>query len=56
MRPKKRGYNRDTPMELVRDYKVFAIACEGIKTEPRYFNVFQYVSGKIKVDVIENQI
>ena len=51
---KKRGYVRDTPVELVRDYKVFAIACEGGKREPEYFNRFQYLSGKIKVDVIEN--
>ena len=51
---KKRGYVRDTPIELVRDYKVFAIACEGGKREPEYFNLFQYLSSKIKVDVIEN--
>lgn len=53
---KKRGYNRDTPLEYVRDYKLFAIACEGEKTEPRYFNVFQYASAKVKVDVIENYV
>ncbi|HUW93666.1 MAG TPA: RloB family protein [Bacteroidales bacterium] len=51
---KKRGYKRDTPLGLVRDYKLFAIACEGGKREPDYFNVFQYLSRKIKVDVIEN--
>lgn len=53
---KKRGYNRDTPVELVRDYKLFAIACEGGKREPGYFNVFQHLSKKIKVDVIENYV
>jgi hypothetical protein len=53
---KKRGYKRDTPVELVRDYKLFAIACEGGKREPGYFNVFQYLSSKIKVDVIENYV
>lgn len=53
---KKRGYNRETPVELVRDYKLFAIACEGGKREPRYFNVFQHLSKKIKVDVIENYV
>lgn len=53
---KKRGYNRDTPVELVRDYKVFAIACEGGVREPQYFNVFQYLSKKIKVDIIEHSV
>ena len=53
---KKRGYNRDTPVELVRDYKLFAVACEGGKREPGYFNVFQHLSSKIKVDVIENYV
>lgn len=53
---KKRGYNRDTPIELVRDYKVFAIACEGGVREPQYFNVFQYLSSKIKVDIIEHSV
>jgi len=53
---KKRGYKRDTPVELVRDYKLFAIACEGGKREPGYFNVFQHLSSKIKVDLIENYV
>lgn len=53
---KKRGYNRDTPIDLVRYYKLFAIACEGGKREPAYFNIFQYMSSKIKVDVIENYV
>jgi len=53
---KKRGYKRDTPLELVRDYKLFAIACEGGKREPGYFNVFQHLSRRIKVDVIENYV
>lgn len=56
MSHKKRGYRRDTPLELVRDYKLFAIACEGGKREPAYFNIFQYLSRKIKVDVIENYV
>jgi|SRR5690554_3820545 len=51
---KKRGYNRDTPKELLRDYKLFAIACEGSKREPEYFNLFRYMSPKIKVDIIED--
>ena len=52
----RRGYNRDTPIELVRDYKLFAIACEGGKREPDYFKKFQHLSKKIKVDVIETCI
>jgi hypothetical protein len=52
--PKKRGYNRDTPTNLVRDYKLFAIACEGSKTEPAYFNIFRHISSKIAVDIIED--
>lgn len=53
---KQRGYKRDIPIELVKDYKLFAIACEGSKREPEYFNVFQYISRKIKVDVIDTII
>lgn len=53
---KKRGYQRDVPAELVRDYKLFAIVCEGSKREPQYFNVFQYLSTKIKVDIIEQHV
>lgn len=51
---KKRGYKRETPQELVKDYKLFAIACEGQKREPEYFKVFRYFSQKIAVDVIED--
>lgn len=54
---KNRGYKyqRDTPDELVRDYKLFAIACEGSVREPQYFKLFQYLSKKIKVDIIEEK-
>lgn len=51
---KKRGYKRETPVELVRDYKLFAIACEGSKREPEYFRVLRYISKKIAVDIIED--
>lgn len=51
---KKRGYTRDVPLELVRDYKLFAIACEGSKREPDYFKILRYLSKKIAVDVIED--
>lgn len=53
MMRKKRGYKRETPENLVRDYKLFAIACEGSKREPDYFKVFRHFSNKIAVDVIE---
>ncbi len=53
MTRKKRGYKRETPMDLVRDYKLFAIACEGGKREPEYFRIFRFLSRKIAIDVIE---
>lgn len=53
---KKRGYNRDVPVELVKDYKLFAIACEGNKREPDYFNVFRHISKRIAVDIIEDVV
>jgi hypothetical protein len=53
MMRKKRGYKRETPTTLYRDYKLFAIATEGYKTEPNYFKLFGYMSSKIKVDLIE---
>ncbi len=53
---KQRGYQRDVAIELVRDYKLFAIACEGSVREPEYFGVFEYLSKKIKVDVIEEHL
>ncbi|WMJ72246.1 RloB family protein [Cytophagaceae bacterium ABcell3] len=54
MKRKKRGYKRDIPQELMRDYKLFAIACEGYKREPEYFKVFPYLSRRIAVDIIED--
>jgi hypothetical protein len=51
---KKRAYKRETPIALVRDYKLFAIACEGGKREPEYFKIFRFLSKKIAVDVIED--
>jgi hypothetical protein len=50
---KKRGYNRNIPLVPLRDYRLFAIACEGNKTEPQYFDLFSYMSRKIKVDIID---
>jgi len=53
---KKRGYSRDLPQELVRDYRLFAIACEGGKREPDYFKLFEHFSKRVKVDVIEKKV
>lgn len=53
---KKRGYSRDLPQELVRDYRLFAIACEGGKREPEYFKLFEHFSSRVKVDVIEKKV
>lgn len=53
MMRKKRGYKRETPVQLLRDYKLFAIACEGGKREPDYFKLFQHISRRITVDIIE---
>jgi len=52
----KRGYTREVPVELLRDYKLFAIACEGGVREPAYFKLFSYMSRKVTVDVIEEVI
>ena len=54
MMPKKRGYKRELPTNLVRDYKLFAIACEGGKREPNYFRLFEYMSDRITIDIIED--
>lgn len=53
---KKRGYSRETPKELLRDYKLFAIACEGGKREPEYFNLLKFISGRVSVDVIGDSV
>jgi hypothetical protein len=53
---KKRGYDRNIPTKLVRDYKLFAIVSEGSKTEPHYFDLFKLISDRIKVDLIEEEI
>ncbi|SHE99871.1 RloB family protein [Chryseobacterium takakiae] len=53
---KKRGYKRETQKDLLRDYKLFAIACEGGKREPQYFRLFEFLSTRIKVDIIEEKV
>lgn len=47
-----RGYSRNVPQEKVRDYSLFAIACEGSEREPDYFRLFDGIDN-IKVDIIE---
>ena len=50
---KVRGYTRDVTQEKVRDYSLFAIACEGTVTEPGYFRPFDGIN-RVKVDIIED--
>lgn len=50
---KVRGYTRDVSQEKVRDYSLFAIACEGTEREPDYFRLFDGID-RIKVDIIED--
>ena len=49
---KVRGYTREVPQDKVRDYSLFAIACEGTEREPEYFKPFDGID-RIKVDIIE---
>ncbi|MGJ1192483.1 RloB family protein [Sphingobacterium siyangense] len=53
MGPKSRGYNKDLPKKLLRDYKLFAISCEGGKRERDYFKLCELISNRVKVDIIE---
>lgn len=54
MKKKKRSYKREKDPALLRDYKLFAVACEGSKREPAYFNLFKHMSRRITVDIIED--
>lgn len=49
---KVRGYTREVTQDKVRDYRLFAIACEGTVTEPGYFRPFDGIN-RVKVDIIE---
>lgn len=46
----KRGYKR--LVEKKRDYRLFAIACEGSVRERDYFECFEVLSSRISVDLI----
>lgn len=50
---KVRGYTREVTQDKVRDYRLFAIACEGTVTEPGYFRPFDGIN-RVKVDIIED--
>lgn len=52
---KVRGYNKEEITPKVRDYSLFAIACEGTEREPEYFRPFNGID-RIKVDIIQNKI
>lgn len=52
----KRGYTRIIPEgELKRDYRLFAIACEGSKREKDYFKMFEGISSRVIVEYIEDE-
>lgn len=50
MERRKRGYNRVVSKQ--RDYRLFAIACEGSVRERDYFECFEVLSSRISVDLI----
>lgn len=51
----KRGYVREIPSdELKRDYRLFAIACEGSKREKEYFQQLEGISKRVVVEYIED--
>ena len=53
---KKRGYVREIPTdELKRDYRLFAIACEGSKRDKEYFQQFEGISRRVIVEYIEDE-
>lgn len=52
----KRGYVREIPSdELKRDYRLFAIACEGSKREREYFQQLECISQRVVVEYIEDE-
>ena len=51
---KVRGYTREVTQDKVRDYSLFAIACEGSVTEPGYFRPFDGIN-RVKVDIIQDE-
>jgi len=51
---KKRGYNR-SHTGLKRDYRLFAIVCEG-KREAEYFQLLESLSQRISIDIIIDKV
>lgn len=54
---KSRGYTKEeaSGLKRPRDYKLFAIVCEGSKREPEYFELFRNMSLRVKVDIVKEQ-
>lgn len=52
---KRRGYKR-IHSSLKRDYRLFAIACEGGKREADYFQLLESLSQRITIDIIEDKV
>lgn len=52
---KKRGYKR-IHSGLKRDYRLFAIACEGGKREAKYFQLLESLSQRITIDIIGDKV
>ena len=52
---KKRGYKR-IHTGLKKDYRLFAIACEGGKREADYFQLLESLSQRITIDIIEDKV
>jgi len=52
---KKRSYKKDVLDGNYRDSRLFAIACEGEKTEKKYFELFQYFSQRVTIHIIEDE-
>lgn len=52
----KRGYIREIPSdELKRDYRLFAIACEGAKREVEYFSQLNGISSRVVIEYIRDE-
>lgn len=53
---RKRGYVREIPSdELKKDYRLFAIACEGSKREKEYFQQLEGISRRVIVEYINDE-
>jgi len=55
MGPKLRGYKKAVDKSLVKDYRLFAVSCEGGKRENYYFKLFERLTKRVKIDIIEEE-